>query len=106
MNRLKTKFSRRKFLATIGLAGLGGVTYVRWVEPHWLDVGRHEIHLSRNGGKTPLKVLQLSDFHASPVVSLNFIREAIRLGLKQQPDLILLTGDFITHKFDQLEGYV
>jgi predicted MPP superfamily phosphohydrolase len=106
VNQLKIKFSRRKFLATIGLAGLSGGAYVRWVEPHWLDVGRHEIFLTKNGGKTPLKVLQLSDFHASPVVSLNFIREAIRLGLKQQPDLILLTGDFITHKFDQLEGYV
>ncbi len=106
MNRPKTKFSRRKFLATIGLAGLGGATYVRWVEPHWLDVGRHKIHLSKSDGKTPFKVLQLSDFHASPVVSINFIKESIRLGLNQQPDLILLTGDFITHKFDQLEEYV
>jgi hypothetical protein len=106
VNRPKKKFSRRKFLASVGLAGLGGVIYVHWVEPHWLDVGRHEIHLSKDGVKKPLKVLQLSDFHASPVVSLNFIKEAIQLGLKQQPDLILLTGDFITHRFAQLDGYV
>ena len=106
MDLPKKKFSRRKFLARAGLAGLAGVAYVHWVEPDWLAVGRHEVRLSRNGGKTPLKILQLSDFHASPVVSLDFIKEAVRLGLKQQPDLIVLTGDFITHKFDQLDGYV
>lgn len=84
----------------VGLAGLGGVSYVHWIEPRWLGVGRHEVKLSKTAGQAPLKILQLSDFHASPVVSLSFISHAIQLGLSQKPDLICLTGDFITHKFD------
>jgi predicted MPP superfamily phosphohydrolase len=102
----KKIFSRRKFLGLAGLGGLGCVSYGHWVEPHWLQVMRHEVRLSKAGDKPPLKVLQLSDFHASPVVSLEFIREAIHLGLKQQPDLILLTGDFISDQFNQSAPYV
>jgi hypothetical protein len=52
-----------------------------------------------------LKVLQLSDLHASKFVSLDFIARAVELGLSLKPDLVLLTGDFITGKFDQFEGY-
>ena len=105
VHSLTRKFSRRQFLAATGLTGFGGVTYVHSFEPQWLEVGRHEVPLSKSGGKTPLKILQLSDFHASPWVSLDFIREAIGLGLQQQPDLILLTGDFITRSFNQFDGY-
>jgi uncharacterized protein len=105
VNQPAIKLTRRKFLATAGLAGLGSVAYGHWVEPDWLDVGRHEVPLSKSGGKTPLKILQLSDLHASPAVSLGFIKEAVQLGLGLQPDLICLTGDFITNRFDQSEAF-
>lgn len=101
----KKIFSRRKFLGLAGLGGLGCVGYGHWVEPHWLEVVHHEVRVSKAGDQPPLKILQLSDFHASPVVSLEFIRKAIRLGLKQQPDLILLTGDFISDQFNQSASY-
>ena len=99
------KFSRRRFLATAGLAGLGGASYVHWLEPEWLEVGRHEIPLNKSQPRAPLKILQLSDLHASPVVSLDFIAQAVELGLRQQPDLICLTGDFISHTFDEFGEY-
>ncbi len=101
----KKFLTRRKFLVTVGLAGLGGVSYVHWIEPHWLGIGRHEVKLSKTAGRAPLKILQLSDFHASPVVSLGFIKRAIQLGLNQKPDLICLTGDFITHKFAAFDEF-
>jgi predicted MPP superfamily phosphohydrolase len=97
--------SRRKFFGFLGVSGLGAALDTRWLEPKWLGIGQHTVPLGkgRNGG--PLKVLQLSDFHASKVVSLDFIEEALRLGLGLKPDLVLLTGDFITRKFDQFERY-
>ena len=90
------KFTRRKFLTRLGLAGLGSAAYAHWGEPHWLDVGRHEVKVAKVAKKLPLKILQMSDFHSSSFVSLNYLRHAVELGLSLQPDLICLTGDFIT----------
>jgi len=83
----------------------GGGLYVRVVEPRWLTIGRHAVRLGQRHGASPLKILQLSDLHASQVVSLDFIGEAVRMGLELQPDLICLTGDFITRGYQHLEGY-
>jgi len=108
--QITVKFSpknltRRKFLATMGCCVAGSGFYVRVVEPHWLTVGRHNFRLARGGHSPPLRILQLSDLHASRVVSLNFISEAVRMGLELHPDLICLTGDFITRGHKQLDGY-
>jgi hypothetical protein len=47
----------------------------------------------------------LSDLHASWAVSLGFIQEAVELGLQLKPDLICLTGDFITHQYVDFDAY-
>jgi len=99
------RLSRRKFLALSGIFGLGATLHARWLEPQWLGIGKHTVPLSKHSGAEPLKVLQLSDLHASRFVSLDFIAKAVQLGLSLKPDLVLLTGDFITRKFDQFERY-
>jgi hypothetical protein len=66
-------------------------------EPGWFEVTRTEIRIARPGtGTHRLRILHLSDFHASAVVPLSDIDEAIALGLASAPDLIVLTGDFVT----------
>ena len=100
----KKFLTRRKFITGITLAGVGGAAYTHWGEPHWLDVGRHEVAVARTPKKSPLKILQMSDLHSSSFVSLNFLRRAVELGLSLQPDLICLTGDFITAGDSRLEG--
>lgn len=97
--------TRRKFLAGLAILGLGGPAYARYMEPTWLDVGQYEVKCSTGGNRTPLKILHLSDLHASPVVALEFIAEAIQLGLSFTPDLICVTGDFLTRKYDELDRY-
>jgi hypothetical protein len=77
--------------------------YAGLLEPSWLDVGRHEIKTNRNG--QTIKILHLSDFHASWCVSLSQIEQAVQCGLQLKPDLICLTGDFVTTKFEDLDGY-
>jgi predicted MPP superfamily phosphohydrolase len=84
----------------LGLAGYAGL-----VEPFRLMIGRHECRTGAPAPDQPLKLLHLSDFHASWAVSLGFIAEAVEVGLQLKPDLICITGDFITRKYAEFEAY-
>lgn len=71
--------------------------YAFGLEPNWLEVTTHRIclpHRSLGGG---VRILQLSDFHASSVVPFSLIENSVELGLATKPDLICLTGDFVTN---------
>jgi len=81
------------------------IAYPCYCEPRWLEVTTRRARLSRATLPSPLRVLHLSDLHASFVVPLSHIQNAITLGLESSPDIICLTGDFITfrHDFDSRE---
>ena len=96
-------FSRRKFLLGAAGAFTAGGLYARFAESQRLRVSRHEVRL---GAKNPaIRIVQLSDLHASSVVPLEFIAEAVTLALAQKPDLIALTGDFVTDSQTGPHGY-
>ena len=88
--------TRRQFLLSLFAAGAGGLTYSRFIEPQWLEVSEVTVRLPKARLKAPVTILHLSDLHWSKVVGLSFIGKALALGLARQPDLICLTGDFIT----------
>ena len=100
---MAAKISRRTFLAATGLCGTALTGYAASLEPSWLDIGRHEI--KTGGGGESINILHLADFHASWCVSLSQIEQAVECGLQLKPDLICLTGDFITTRFEDLDGY-
>src|SRR5690349_17178727 len=108
MSLIQKKFNRRKFLSTLGVFGIGTAAtgaYGKTIGVEKLEIGSHQIPVSKNFAPNPLKVLQLSDLHASECVSLDFIERAVDLGIAQKPDLICLTGDYITRTYDQWERY-
>jgi len=91
--------SRRRFIVAAGgaMASIGGLAYARKAEPRWLNLS--QTHLSLPPGVwsgSPLRVLHLSDLHLSRTVSLEFIDAAITRSLTTRPDLICITGDFVT----------
>ena len=96
------KLTRRRFSAGLFAAVLGGAGWMRFVEPWWFKTTRREVPLGLGGGR--LKLLHLSDFHADPM-PLNHVARCIRAGLAEKPDLVCLTGDFITQKYDQWDAY-
>jgi predicted MPP superfamily phosphohydrolase len=98
------RWSRRKFLAGAVASGVGAFAYAKWIEPRWLTIGRHNVALGP-AGSAPIRLLQLSDFHASEEVSLEFISAAVKQGLALKPDLICLTGDFITWRYEGFQRY-
>ncbi len=75
---------------------------MRFWESGWIDIARHDIPI---GLREPLRVLHLSDLHASRVVSLGYLERVFELGLEHKPHLICLTGDFITWKYNAYDPY-
>lgn len=91
--------SRRKFLITAGIAlstlALAEDTAIR--EPNHPELVRLEMPLARlPPAFDGLTIAQLSDFHYDPIFSATPIRRAIDIVNRLHPDLVVLTGDFVT----------
>jgi predicted MPP superfamily phosphohydrolase len=99
--------TRRQFITGIG-AGFVAANfgYARWFEPRWLNVTRHDVPITGRSAEPPLRVLHISDPHLSSVVPLRFIEESLRRGLAEKPDLIAITGDFVTGQLHSIDDYV
>ena len=96
--------TRRRMMQ--GLAALAAAVYVemRFIEPNWIGVGRYQVPILPRGS-APIRILQLSDLHVSDQIPLDFIERAVELGLNQKPDLVCLTGDFITKEWNEWDAY-
>ena len=101
------KISRRSFLrlgvlAALGAAGGFGFFAGRRPELLKVDVALERLPEPFNG----LKIAQITDIHAGPLVSPDLVRRGVDLALSVRPDLILLTVFCIrrnwTFPFDRL----
>jgi len=92
--------TRRSLLLGAVGAGTTAVAYPCFYEPRWLEATERRVRLPRAPLASPIRVLHLADLHASLVVPMSLIQNAITLGLNERPDLICLTGDFITFRYD------
>jgi predicted MPP superfamily phosphohydrolase len=90
--------TRRRWLAAAGAAA-AAAAYPFVMEPRWFEVRRWRLRLFGGVGE-PLRLLHLSDLHHSLLVPHGLIETAFDLGLALRPDLICVTGDFITQGFD------
>lgn len=90
--------TRRRFIFWSTATTAAG--YAFGVEPLWFDVTRKGVRFSRVPMERPVRILHISDLHASRAVSLGMIAEAIELGMAERPDIVCLTGDFISHSDD------
>src|SRR5215831_20941412 len=88
--------TRRKLLYSFFGSAL---IYPCYLEPRWLDLTRRRVRLETPAAH-PVRILHLADLHASLLVPLSMIHHAITAGLETKPDLICLTGDFVTHRQD------
>ena len=79
-----------------GGAALAVAADVIVVEPRWLSVEVKRVPIFGGKFKQPVRLVQLSDLHYSWCVSAAVISHAFHEALNQKPDLICLTGDFVT----------
>ena len=90
--------NRRRFLRTVaGTAAAVGL-YTWRIEPHWLELVRRPLPVrglpTRLAGRT---LVQISDVHVGPRVSDDYVLETFRRVAAVQPDIVVMTGDFISH---------
>ena len=87
--------NRRVFLFGLPAAALSAFGYARIIEPRWLEETQKTVVTGRNL-RRPLRVAHIADFHASPLIPISFLEEAFRRVLAMKPDLVCITGDFVT----------
>jgi predicted MPP superfamily phosphohydrolase len=94
--------TRRQFLATsalgatgLALAGAGALYH----DTTDLQVTRLEVRLQRlPSAFDGLRLVQLSDFHYDPYLDNRVIASAVALANQLRPDVVVLTGDFVTQR--------
>jgi uncharacterized protein len=90
--------SKRALAALAGGAGAlaaWGLFESQWVQERHVDVPVVGLPPALDG----LSILHLSDFHAgSPSLNLRAMRKAVAFGVQEQPDMVVITGDIITHR--------
>jgi uncharacterized protein len=98
--------TRRRFLG-YGLATLAGAAAVDGflVEPGHPVAERREIRLRRLPESfAGFRIAQITDIHFGPYMGKRGVERGVRLAREFNPDLVVLTGDFVSHPFGQDYG--
>src|SRR5262249_28584307 len=93
--------SRRRFLQTASLFSLSSLspassTY-QLISTEEIEVTQHTVRLKNLPRPFDgLKLVHLTDIHHSKFVSFNDVFRMVELSNQQDPDVVLLTGDYVT----------
>jgi predicted MPP superfamily phosphohydrolase len=85
--------TRRFLLSTLAPPCLAAAWF-RFVEPRWFQISYTAVRVP---GIRPKRILHISDIHISDGMGASDLEPGIRAGLAARPDLICLTGDFVTY---------
>jgi predicted MPP superfamily phosphohydrolase len=89
--------TRRAFLQAGALAAGGLALYSGEIERHWIDIHHVSIQLKNLPEEfRGFRIAHLADFHYGEYSEPTYIRSVVRATNALQPDLIALTGDFIS----------
>lgn len=85
-----------RHLATLAFGA--GLTY-SLIEPHRIVVRKFDVTLKNLPPEAEgLKIAQISDLHCSAITRPPFIAHAVELCNALQPDVVALTGDFVSRR--------
>jgi predicted MPP superfamily phosphohydrolase len=101
------KLTRRQWLGLAALAAGGTVAYTFWVEPFWVEVVRRDLPVAGLPAALEGKTLvQLSDLHAGKRVPDSLLLGGFEIVNGLQPDIVVITGDFMSSRRDEEVGRV
>lgn len=92
-----------RFTAMPLFCGGGTFGYGSLLERHRVVVERHAINLDL-GDRAParLRALAMGDFHFDPLCEADYLAKCVTVANNLKPDVILLTGDFVTGKSERI----
>jgi predicted MPP superfamily phosphohydrolase len=102
--------TRRQFVSrsAVGLAAMAslGLSIDGFVsEPPHPVIEKIDVHLARlPEAFEGFRIVQMSDIHFGPYMDQVRLERGVRLAQEFQPDLIALTGDFVSHPFGKHNG--
>ena len=106
-NHQKT-LNRRSFLKISGtalLAGLSAVMSYMYLgnevnDPvvEYIDISIPDLPSALEG----FRIVQISDIHYYPITTLQLVDQAVRMANELEPDLVLLTGDYVWHEVEAI----
>jgi uncharacterized protein len=94
--------SRRALLRTGAAAAASGVAcfgYATLIEPHWLEIVERELPIDQLPASLDgIRLAQVSDVHVGPRVSDAYLIASFERLRSRRPDIVVVTGDFISHR--------
>jgi uncharacterized protein len=104
-----SKVTRRKFLGrTLGAAAglaIGGVGDAFLFEPKHPIAKHVDVYLRRLPSEFyGFRIAQISDIHFGPFMGESGVERALAVAQPFRPDLIVLTGDFVSHPWGRSNG--
>jgi predicted MPP superfamily phosphohydrolase len=93
------RFSRRAFLKLLAKLGVGigaGSLYALWLEPSWIETTHIRLKLRRlPAAFSGFRLAQMADLHFGSWMTLERLQPALELVVAQNPDVVVITGDFV-----------
>ena len=92
-----THLTRRSFLGAAGAAAVGGALYAGEISRHELVTEKRVIHIEHLPESFDgFRIAQISDFHYASYTEPFYIHRVVERVNALAPDLVLLTGDFVS----------
>ena len=89
--------TRRRFLGLSAASAAGLALYAGEISRHELSVEEHTLRIARlPDAFRGMRIVQVSDFHYADFTEPFFVRETVRRINQLRPDMVLMTGDFIS----------
>ncbi|MHB8302164.1 MAG: metallophosphoesterase [Acidobacteriaceae bacterium] len=90
-------FTRRRFLQLSAITVGGVLAYAGEFERHRLEITHRTVELARlSPALDGLRIAQISDIHYEQFTEPYYVREVVGQINKLAPDLVLMTGDFVS----------
>lgn len=101
----RRQFVRRSVIGLAAVSGTGLVIDGFFVEPHRPVPEHIDIHLTRlPEAFEGFRIAQITDIHFGPYMHTAGLERALHLAQDFRPDLVALTGDFVSHPLYQHNG--